>query len=84
MKIGLLFSVSVGSWFGSASSSVDGDEEEDSSALETAVNDREEDGKRAYVVEGFPWCGILSGLTVPDWAHDDDPKDIHGDGHHVQ
>ena len=59
-------------------------EEENCTALEEYVHEREEDYKTSDVVEGLPSGGVLGRLSIPDAAHCEDPQDVKDDGHHVQ
>ena len=62
----------------------DRDEEDKGDGLEYHVDKGEEESEGADVLEGLPWVGVLEGLAGPDLAHNEDPEDVHHDGHNRQ
>ena len=62
----------------------DRDEEDNCDTLESHVDEGEEESDRADVLESLPGVGVLEGLSGPDFAHHEDPQEVHHDGHHRQ
>ena len=62
----------------------DRDEEDDGDGFEDEVDEGEEEGDGADVLEGLPGVGVLERLAVPHLAHHDDPQHVHHDSHHRQ
>ena len=62
----------------------DRDQKDASDHFQYRIHKGQEEGDRSNVFEGFPRVGVLGGFARPDISHDEDPQDIHNDGHYSQ
>ena len=71
-------------WLHDSTSLHDREQENESDNLEDSIDEGEEQCDRANILEGLPRICVLSGLSRPDIAHDENPQDVHNDRHNSQ